>query len=170
MHHLANTPRGQLARTQQDLVKMATSKSSMKEEVMEHPICDMGFSQVLDGVTVRMDDEVFKRAIVGLMKCRPTAHLWDVVPSVPYNEVIMLLEAPEVYTMTFDEKGSLLQNEFMRNSRMVGFRFELHNVRPVIGDSSGPPTTASVHIYEATDDLGDTVIPVTIRVRYRPGF
>lgn len=170
MQHIAGSARGKFAKTQQDLLKIAMSESSVQEEMMEHPICEVGFSVYGETGLERMDDLSFRRTVVTLMKSRPSSRLWDIVPDVPYKEDKILIQAPEAYRMTFEEKGEYLRNEFMRRPKMVGFRLELHNIeRKTDQGQSGVPSV-SFTIYEATDDLGESAIPVSIRTIYRTNF
>lgn len=170
MQHLANTARGKLAKTQEDLLRIAQNTSPVQTEMMEHPICEVGFSCYTEDGVERMDDMSFVRTLMTLMKSRPAARLWDIVPECPYTEDPILVESPEAYRMTFEEKAIFLKDEFLRRSQMVGFKMELHNIeRKTSGGGSGSPSV-SFTIYESSDDLSGTLIPVSIKVRYRTNF
>jgi hypothetical protein len=170
MQHLSNTARGRLAQNQQDLLRIAMNSSPIKEENLEHPICEVGFSEYTESGLERMSDYTFLRMLTTLFKLRPASRLWDVVPDVPYTEDRILIESPEAFKMSFEEKAQFLKDEFLRRPKMVGFKMELHNVeRKTDRGSTGEPSV-SFTVYEANDDLGGAVIPVTIRTRYRTNF
>jgi hypothetical protein len=168
MQHLANTARGKLARTQNDLLKIAMGSSNFQEEMFEHPICEVGFSVYAEDGLRRMSDLEFFQAIMTLLKSRPSSHLWDIVPDVPYVQDAILVESPEAFRMSFEEKAQFLKDEFLRRPKMVGFKMELHNVDRRVNKGVAP--SVSFTIYESSDDLSDTVVPVSIRTRYRTNF
>lgn len=170
MQHLAGTARGKLAKTQQDLLKIAMNESPIRTEMMEHPICATGFCEYGEDGLQRMDDQIFVRTIMTLLKSRPAARLWDIVPECPYTEDQILVQSPEGFRMSFEEKALLLRDEFMRRPTMVGFRLELHNV---VGKTDRGTTAApslSIAIYEAGDALEGMNIPVSIKTMYRTNF
>ena len=170
MQHIANTARGKLAQTQQDLLKIAMNESPIRTEMMEMPICESGFSDYGDGGFERMSDQGFVRTLLTLFKARPAARLWDLVPDCPYTEDHVLVESPEAFRMTWEEKALFLKDEFLRRPKMVGFKLELHNVERKTDAGSSAHPSLSMTIYESTDDLMDTVIPLSIKVTYRTNF
>ncbi len=170
MQHIANTPRGRLAKNQQDLLNIAVNASSMVEEVLEHPVCDFGFAVPRSDGLQKMDDKTFHNTITSIMKCRPSARLWDVIPDVPYTEIPYLDHSPEAFKMDYSGRAALLADEFLRRPKMVGFRWELHNVTADGEHSPQGPPSVSILIYESVEDLGDTIIPITINTRYRANF
>lgn len=170
MQHLANTARGKLAKTQQDLLKIAQNTSPIQTEMMEHPICEVGFAMYGEDGICRMDDMSFVRTLMTLFKSRPAARLWDVVPDCPYIEDHILTQSPEAYRMTFEEKAIFLKDEFLRRPRMVGFKLELHNIERKTDSGGGGQASVSFTIYESSDDLGDAAVPVSIKSVYRTNF
>jgi hypothetical protein len=170
MQHLVNSPRGKFAQNQNDLLKIAMNSSTMTDEIMEHPICQSGFSEYGEEGFCRMTDKTFFSTVITLLKSRPSAHLWDVIPDAPYKEVQVFVESPEAFRMTFLQKSQILQEEFMRRPGFIGFRMELHNVSDQTGSIPGKPPSISITVYEKTDDLVGPDIPVQIKVRYRTNF
>ncbi len=170
MRHLANSARGRLAETQDDLLKIAMDHSTMQTESFEHPICETGFSEYGEDGFVRMYDMTFLGTILSILKSRPSAHLWDVVPAIPYEEVSLLREAPEGFRFSFRDKAQFLKDEFMRRPNMVGFKIELHGVSSTTDRFSDERPSLSISIYESVDALDDTCIPVSIKVKYRNNF
>jgi hypothetical protein len=167
MQDLAHSPRGKMARTQEDLVKIATGDSTFKEEIMaDHPLAIIGFSQFDENDIHRMSDGSFREAIRNLMKCRPSAHMWSVLPLGEDNvkEDRIFIESEQAFKLTFDEKASILQEEWIRRPRMVGFKLELHNVNNKLGMTQVKPSV-SLSVYEADEFYPGT--PLEIRVRYR---
>ncbi len=170
MQHIANTARGKLAKTQQDLLRIAMGSSPVQTEMMEHPICEIGFFQYGEDGLERMDDSTFMATLMTLLKSRPSARLWDVVPDVLYKEDNILTESPEAFRMTFEEKSQYIKEEFMRRPDMVGFKLELHNVERKTDRGQNGTPSVSISIYETEDDLGGAFVPVSIKVKYRTNF
>ncbi len=170
MQHLSNSARGKVAQNQQELLRIAMNSSPIQEEILEHPITATGFYEYGEQGLERMSDYTFVRMLTTLLKFRPASRLWDIVPDVPYTEDKILIESPEAYRMTFEQKAQFFRDEFLRRPRMVGLRMELHNIDRKTDSGSGGQQSVSFTVYEATDDLGDTCVPVTIRARYRTNF
>lgn len=165
---IANSSYARLAKTQQELAEM-NKPSPITEEELEHPLCEVGFMG--GDPLARMSDAVFVQCINTLLKSRPSARFWDVVPQVPCTERKIFIEDPRAFKMSFEEKTFLLMEEFVRHPRMAGFKMELHNVASNTGEmSGGKPASLSLSVYETQDDLGDACIPVKIKVRYRTQF
>jgi hypothetical protein len=170
MRHIANSSRGRNARTQQDLLHIAMNESSIKEEYLEHPICEIGFFKYTEEGLERMDDQTFIASLRTLFKSRPSSQLWDVVPDAPYVETPIFIEAPEAFRMSFEDKAQFLGEEFMRRPNMIGFKLELHNIeRRTDNNKSGTPSV-SITVYESSSSLDGSVVPVTIKTRYRANF
>ena len=170
MQHLVNTARGKLAKNQQELLSIAMNQSPVRTEVMDHPICEVGFSKYGEDGMERMDDVTFIGTVMTLMKSRPSSRLWDVVPDAPYHEDPVLVESPEAFKMTFEEKAHFLRDEFMRRPNMAGFKIELHNVERKTDSGRASAPSLSFTIYETDDDLGGAVVPVKITTKYRTNF
>ena len=170
MQHIASTARGRLARTQQDLLRIAMNSSPIRTEMMEHPICEIGFSEYGESGLERMSDVTFLGALMTLLKSRPSARMWDIIPDIPYTEDYVLTESPEAFRMTFEAKAQYLRDEFMRRPNMVGFKMELHNIDRTTDRSTSGGPSASFVIYEASDNLDGTCVPVSIKVKYRTNF
>jgi len=169
MRHIASTPRGRLARTQQDLVSIATSESPIREEIIEHPISEVGFCEYTEDGLQRMSDHVFVGMVQTLFKSRPSARKWDIIPSIPHTEYRVLIESPEGFKMTFAEKANLLGDEFLRRPQMVGFRLELHNIDRRTNTST-PRSSISLTVYEASEPFDSYEIPTKVVVSYRVIF
>lgn len=168
----AGTARGRQAASQQELVKMAKGPGGLKEAYVEHPTTQVGFIQEVDGQPVRMNYEAFRRTIATLFKVYPTARVWDIYPTdAAYSETCIMEKAPEGFRMTMDNKAELLADEFRSRPLMSGFRLELHNISSQTGEKSpaGPPSM-SLYVYDLDTDPEGFLVPVTIKVNYRPNF
>lgn len=170
MQHIANTASGKLARTQQDLLRIALNSSPIKTEMMDHVICDAGFSQDGQVGLEKMDDQIFFSFVMSLLRSRPSSRLWDLVPDVPYTEDHILTESPDAYRMTFEQKAQFLRDEFVRRPKMVGFKIQLHNLERKTDMGTVGAPSVSFTIYESIEDLGNACIPISIKVEYRTNF
>jgi hypothetical protein len=165
---IANHPYARLAKTQQEMVEMY-KPSPITEEEMDHPLCEVGFME--GNPLIRMSDAVFVQCVGTILKSRPSARFWDIVPQVPHHERKIFIQDPRAFKMSFEEKTFMLMEEFIRHPRMAGFKIELHNIGGNTGEaSSGGAPSLSMSVYEVEDDLGDSCIPVKIKVRYRTQF
>lgn len=160
-----------MAKTQEDLLKIALNSSPMKEEKLMHPLCEVGFYEYAEEGIARMSDIVFKATMLTLAKARPSAHLWDVVPDTPHTKEAVFMNSPEAFRLSFEDRAALFTEEFLRRPKMVGFRWELHGLEGTTDGASKISPSASLWIYEAEGDLSDGIeVPVIITVRYRSNF
>lgn len=172
VERFVGTARGRQALTQQELVQMSKGPGGLKETLVDHPVTQVGFIQQVDGQPIRMEHDAFRRTLATLFKVYPTARSWDVFPTdFPYSENLIMDKAPEGFRMTMDQKAELISDEWRSRPLMAGFRMELFNVGSTTGqpDPGGRPSL-SISIYELDADPEGLLIPVTIKVKYRPNF
>ena len=169
MKHLANSPRGKFAKTQEDLLNIATNKVKFTEEDMTHPLAEVGFCQQEHGDLIRMDPDIFESCVYNLLRSRPSALLWDITPVLPYDEHQIYVESPEFFNTTVKNRATELAEHFMRNPKMAGFKLQMHNVALAPTDPWNPNASISMSIYTVDGDQ-DPCCPVNIKVKYRTKF
>jgi len=170
MQKIASSARGRLVGSQEELLKIATNQSPFKEEVLDHFLSEVGFRTREENEYERMSQEIFRTAIKNLLKYRPSAHIWDVKPDAPFKEVPIFIQSPEAFRTTFEEKATLLSEEFDHRPNMEGFRIELHNVGGTTTGGERVLPSLSMYVYETTEDFNNLIVPIKIWVRWRTNF
>lgn len=173
MQDIASSPMGKRAKSQEELLKLANRQSSFKEEVMDSlPLAHIGFRNVDSNGYQRMDKETFLGVVRNLLRIRPSARLWDIKPKDYECELVpLLVESSEAFKTTFDERALILADEYVRDSKVEGFRVELHNVKDGLTLQTEPKISSlSIHLYKLYEEASELVMPVRIFSRWRTNF
>jgi len=168
MRHLLDTPLGAMARNQQELAESTMDLSKFKREIIDyHLVCKKGFvvNDQVTGELRRMDFKEIEPVFLMLLKLRPSAFVLDIRPSCESREEVLVTRSPDYFRTTFADKARFLADAWARYPDMVGFSYQIHDLRQDRSSSTVNPSV-TFKIYRKDPKVTDVSVPVLIDVEY----